>query len=264
MKKRTNFHEKILKFCFLLLLGLGNATIFAQCEISEAEMFQKYWQYKENFNKHFIVYDRDPSGCVNDGIGFIAPTDGSLSCQFDKQGFGLPASALMIAPNGSGVPGFPSNPRFSDGEDLEQESLHDPDCGGDISWGNGSSGDPNHKFNWIDFGSETLTQLGWNFVTLATEYELLRRSSQLLEQKKVLEEIFLGIQAVRRLDMQAQCMISQMYDDRAKTGGHLVCDEPYRTRCHSNYDSDVPFDCNYVPDFSGYNGFLLEQMQVQI
>lgn len=85
---------------------------------------------------------------------------------------------------------------------------------------------------------------------------------------KVLEEIFLGIQAIRRLDMQAQCMIKDMYDQRSQ-GEELVCDEPYSTTgpedgnpfnsppCHRHWDSEVQSDCNFTPDFSGYNGFFL-------
>jgi hypothetical protein len=172
----------------------------------------------------------------------------------------------MISPFGWGAPGAAVNQRNND--NGPDGNFFDQDCTGSISWGDAGPGDPDHRFNWIDFGSETLTQLGWNFVNLSTEYELLGRSSQTEEQQRVLEEIFLGIQAIRRLDMQAQCMIKEMYDNRSP-GEDLVCEEPYSVTgpedinpfnsqpCHRHWDAHVQDDCGFTPDFSGYNGFFL-------
>jgi hypothetical protein len=47
-----------------------NRKIIAQsCSAPLEAMTAKYWQYRDNFNKHFILNDRDSSGCVGDGIG---------------------------------------------------------------------------------------------------------------------------------------------------------------------------------------------------
>lgn len=255
-KLMTRNMKRTLIFHFLLLhlsLWIGIMTtgkVEAQ-HCSEASLFQKYWQYKNRFNRSFIVQDRDSSGCVNDGIGFSFSPEDPSTCQFTKAGYGLPATNLSISPFGWGVPGDFMNDRFS-----EDCPFNDHECPGGISFGNGGPNDLNHKFNWIDYGSETLTQLGWLFVTLATEYELLGRSGQVEEQQKVLEEIFLGIQAIRRLDMQTQCMIKQMYDDRS-AGEELVCPSEYTDNCHRHWDSKVKSGCNFTPDFSGYNGFFI-------
>ena len=42
-------------------------------------------------------------------------------------------------------------------------------------------------------GSETLHQMGWYWVVLATEYELLRRNGQYEEARRTLEELKIHI-----------------------------------------------------------------------
>ena len=82
MQKNHFIQHKILFFIFFLCL-LGIKIEAQSC--SDAAMFQKYWQYRNRFNRSFIVNDRDSSGCVNDGIGFTRPTQASSTCQFSKQ-----------------------------------------------------------------------------------------------------------------------------------------------------------------------------------
>jgi hypothetical protein len=247
-----------------MLFYLSGAIPLKAQTCSEATLFQKYWQYKKTYEKHFIVQDRDPVfGCINDGIGFSQASGTTSSCNFEKQGYGLPATHHVISPVGWGTPGSEINERFGDGHPFQ-----DVECGGDLSYGLEPPGAP-RKHNFLDFGSETLTQLGWHFVTLATEYELLGKFGQVEQQKKVLEEIFLGLQAIRRLDMQAQCMLKEMYDSRNK--GELICDKPYTFTgrddknpfnsppCQKNFDAKINITngCNYTPDMSGYSGFMI-------
>jgi hypothetical protein len=253
---------QFIQILLIMLYYLSGAIPLKAQTCSEATLFQKYWQYKKTYEKHFIVQDRDPVfGCINDGIGFSQASGTTSSCNFEKQGYGLPATHHVISPVGWGMPGAEINERFGN-----DHPLKDVDCGGTLSYGDEPPGTP-RKHNFIDFGSETLTQLGWHFVTLATEYELLGRSGQVEQQKKVLEEIFLGLQAIRRLDMQAQCMLKEMYDTRNQ--GQLICDKPYTTTkwgdknpfnsppCHKNFDAKINTDCNYTPDMSGYSGFMI-------
>lgn len=251
---------------FIIGICVGHTETNAQC--SESEIFQKYWQYKQTLERHFIVQDRnEEQGCINDGIGsFTSDTtkDNDL-CTFDKAGYGLPATHLWLSPQGWGAPGHQLSIRFDTTKPLP---ILDRDCGGNISWGDAGPGDPNHRFNWLDYGSETLTQVGWYLTTLATEYELMKRSGQVEQQQKILEDIFLTLQAIRRLDMEAQCMVAQMYEKRAPNED-LVCEEPYvqvgiedinpfnSQPCHRHFDTKVKEGCNFTPDLSGYSGFML-------
>lgn len=135
--------SKVLLFVLSFCIGISAINKIKAQSCSEASLFQKYWQYKNRFNKSFMVQDRDPSGCVNDGIGFTPPSAASsTSCEFTKAGFGLPATNFMISPNGWGVPGATVNQRW----DSLPEEFNDHDCPLGLSWSN--SNDPNHKFNW--------------------------------------------------------------------------------------------------------------------
>ena len=223
-----------------------------QCQ--EEGLRRKYKIYKQRFYKHFIAIDRSEKGCVNDGIGLVLSKDSTV-CHFNKQGYGLPATNLWIAPNGAGVVGMRLNNRM------------DRDCNNfGISWsikGEDVHQKPNHKFNWLEFGSETLSELGWWFVTLATEYEIKGRQGDKKGEQATLEEIFLSLQALRRLDMQAQHIIDRAYAKRQ--GGELLCSKEqaliskagWWNNCHRNWDVKVKKDAHFSPDFSGYNGFLI-------
>lgn len=217
----------------------------------------KYWQYRENLNRHFVVTDRDPiAGCVNDGIG----QDETDPCKFSKGGYSLPATSIYLENNaGFGAQG-------DRGDESEQlGNIYGPDCIGDFSW---NSSAPTHTYNWTEYGVETLTQLGWYLVTLCTEYELLRLNGQTEQQQKTLEDIFLALQAVRRLDMQTQCLLQTVYMDRVAAGGGYLCSPPF-VHSHTdhnnggngenNFDSNVKLSCAFTADFSGYNGFFIRE-----
>ncbi|HHB79495.1 MAG TPA: hypothetical protein ENK85_09720, partial [Saprospiraceae bacterium] len=191
-------------FIGLLLLMVSMNSFGQNCK--DDGLRRKYRLYKERFYRHFIVNDRSNTGCVHDGIGLVLSKD-SIQCQFQKQGYGLPATNLWISPNGAGIPGNELNNRMN------------VDCRNfGISW-IGEDDDPKankkHRFNWLDFGSETLSELGWWLVTLGTEYELKRREGDVKGQQKALEDIFLSLQALRRLDMQAQHLLDRTYAKRS-------------------------------------------------
>ena len=241
------------------LLAFGIAVLLPMFIIGQPnsnQVLQKtYRQYKNRFFKHFIVQDRHPSGCINDGIGLVLSQDSS-ACYFTKEGYGLPATNLYISPNGAGVVGRRLNHRM------------DGDCNNfGISWFGEKDlprDNPDHRFNWLDFGSETLTQSGWMFVFLATEYEIARRQGDKLTQDTALENIFLGLQAIRRLDMHTQHLLDRTYAKRS-VNQELICADDlvsathigWWNNCHRNWDARVKKDKIFTPDYSGYNGFMI-------
>jgi len=172
MKKIPDNYFKgiICSICALFLSALTNAQ-----NCSPEMLAAKYWQYRENLNKHFLLIDRDSAGCVGDGIGQQGPG----SCSFAKAGYSLPATSINMAPNGQS--GLIEKDRF-------EGPWGDIECAGvnGISW-------TFNKHNYLDMGSETLHQMGWYWVVLATEYELLRRNGQYEEARRTLEELKIHI-----------------------------------------------------------------------
>jgi hypothetical protein len=222
------------------------------CTLDHAALTAKYQQYKERLYRHFIVVDRDPiTGCIFNGIDH----DGGDPCEFSVSGFSLPASSINLARNGG----------WGLGERNNGGLLSDPDCGGSVSWN-----DSNH--NYLEMGSETPTQLGWYWIMLATEYELLGRNHQYEAQKKTLEDLFLALQAYRRLDMKANCIVAEMYKNR--TNGEIICDDLYRQDISDptdisdlpqmrTFDTDFRASCSFSPDLSGYSGFFIREDATQ-
>ena len=248
---------KIVPF-YLLFAFTVISSNYAICqECSPDALMAKYWQYRENFNRHFIMTDRDPSGCVNDGIG----QQGQGSCVFSKAGFSLPATSINLSPNGG--EGLLEKGRA---ETTPENPWQDIDCAGvnGISWDNS-----NH--NYLDMGSETPHQLGWYWVVLATEYQLLMINSQYDEAQRTLEELFLALQAYRRLDMQAQCMARLRYDEienhfeveNCNTEKACLCGAKYREGGHKHFDSPCDDLCSYTPQLDGYSGFYLREDATQ-
>lgn len=102
--RRTNIPSVV----FLLLI-LSSVEGFSQ-SCSRESITAKYWQYRENLSKHFILVDRDPvNGCVHDGIG-QSTTD---PCKCSKSGYSLPATSIDMLRNGSHGMGE-RNPRPED------------------------------------------------------------------------------------------------------------------------------------------------------
>jgi hypothetical protein len=101
---------------------------------------------------------------------------------------------------------------FQDVECAEDNSpIH-----ANISWEAGLS---NAKKNWLDVGSETPQQMGRYWAVLASEYAMIAQNYTISAaeraalQQRTLEELFLGLQAYRRLDITAQCLAAQRYQE---------------------------------------------------
>lgn len=262
----------------LLSLSLSVSMSYAQsCSATLEATTAKYWQYRDNFNKHFILHDRDSSGCVGDGIG----QDTSDSCEFSKAGYGLPATSIVQVPDGAwGMRDRNPSPN-------KDQTFKDADCAEDgpspgTHWEPDSIRPKAH--NYLEMGSETPHQMGWYWATLATEYELLRLNGQHEEKQRTLEEIFLGLQAYRRLDMQGQCLARKRYDEIAEWfevevchishppphhGPSIVyyclCGEKYWGGSNEHKSFAVPCynTCDWEPDLSGYSGFFLREDATQ-
>jgi hypothetical protein len=254
-----------IKIAFCLTFYFICFSSEAQNACSLEELQAKYWQYKERFEKHFIVNDGKTGNCLNDGIGFdqSLALDNPVQCNFSKAGYGLPATNIWIAPDGRGSIENRNNPDPA----SEAGGMFNPSCGGTITW---SDSDPNPpKFNYLDVNSETPTQMGWYWTTLATEYKLMMNSGQTQEAQKVLEKIFLGLQAYRRLDMQANCLLKQAYENRKlNQPSALLCDEPYITTdggqpTGTGCQRIILPSCDWTPDFSGYSGWCLRSDATQ-
>jgi hypothetical protein len=165
------------------------------------------------------------------------------------------------------------------------EWLYNPECA-EAGPDPGTSYEPGaNKHNYLEMGSETPQQLGQYWAVLATEFELLRRNGQLDEAQRTLEEIFLALQAYRRLDMQGQCMAKKRYEEitddfevedcfysetngaggTTTFGGDCLCSEKYwgEDGKHSSFGVPCYDDCNWQPDLSGYSGFFLREDATQ-
>jgi hypothetical protein len=98
----TNYPLKnAVKVTLVILLlcahFFADAQFLPSCSAPLEAMTAKYWQYRDNFNKHFVLNDRDSSGCVGDGIG----QQTGDSCTFSKAGYGLPATSIVQVPDGA-------------------------------------------------------------------------------------------------------------------------------------------------------------------
>lgn len=112
----------------IIVILVSNLISVKSQQCSPDAISAKYWQYRERFNNHFVVIDRDSSGCVNDGIG----QESTGSCDFSKAGYSLPTTSINMEPDGSfglrdkgrgaPLPNDPPNP------------WEDIGCGGNISW----------------------------------------------------------------------------------------------------------------------------------
>lgn len=166
---------KTLYFTLFLLGSFINNTL-SQCTNYNGypENMFKYWQVRENFDKYFIHTDMDENGnLTGDGIG----TWDADKMRYTKAGFSIPASSLVLT-----------------------DKAHESTALFDLQKGFCNNAATPGKRNYLTVGQE---MIAWgNYVAmLSTEYELLRRSGQ--ETTKIINEIFLALQAYRRVDMTA-------------------------------------------------------------
>lgn len=236
----------------IFLLAISQIICAQDCDWQSLE--RMYNKYRARFNRSFVVMDRDANGRIQDGIG----QNVTNPCEFSKSGYSLPATSIIISWSGT--------------EAMENRSsyygvtpLNDPDCGNWMHWDQSKG----TRFNYLDMGSETPTQLGWYMVMLSLEYERYRLQGQDSLQLIALEELFLALQAVRRLDMQAQCMAEKIYNRAKEKKGAQLCEEFYEiqkgnTEIHSFMTSGIYAQtCPFVKQMDGYYGFFIREDATQ-
>lgn len=230
------------------------------------------------------MIDRDSSGCIGDGI---TTNDTSVTPRCGIRflnGRSLPATSISMSSDGGfgmGIrnyvpqPGEPPNP------------WYDPNCANHSdSTISGTSylGNPvgNSKHNSLELGSETPHQMGWYWITLASEYALLQQNGQEEEAQRTLEELFLALQAYRRLDMMANCLADERYDEitadfeveNCSVGfapphtGDCLCGSKYTSGslhdpAPDDLDTPCVDSCDFAPNLSGYSGFFVREDAVQ-
>ena len=207
---------------FLLSL-IANGQVELNCDNEAAHwedcrsrLNSKYWDTRQSFRNHFIINDLDQNGnLTGDGIGEWDEEN----LRYTKAGYGLPPNKLLMTYDPEGLIGQAW--RDCDNIDVD-ENL------------------PN-VMNWGD----SPLQIAYHLVTICTEYELLKRNGQTHLLERNLNEIFLLLQAFRRLDMTANQLFKAYIDN-------CDCGEPIN-------GMTVPINelCEFEPDLSGYSGFFL-------
>jgi hypothetical protein len=222
--------------------------------------------------------DRKPEGCIGNGLTRNEEDLANLGCGTELlHGYSLPATSIVMNPNGGHGLGM------IDRNNPSNVAWYDPDCAnypGDTSidgtsYDNNPNG--NDKKNFIEFGSETPHQLGWYLIMLATEYALLGQNGQHAEQQRTLEELFLALQAYRRLDISANCLVQQRYDEITQLfevcpdGGNVqescLCMPKYKNaQCNASdwyFFKECRANCPWTLDLSGYSGFFIREDATQ-
>lgn len=282
MNALPRFVARWISLAFLLVCQNGYAQ-----ECSKEALTAKYWQYRENLNKHFVMNDRKPGGCVGNGITRNEIDFATLGCGTDLlHGYGIPATSIIMDLDGG---------RTGMGDRINEGSIFFDKTCADAGPSPGFTFDHEgpRKFNFLEYGSETPHQIGWYLVTLATEYALLGQNGQLEEQQRTLEDIFLALQAYRRLDITANCLVKDRYDEITAgfevedcdiwVGNHhytedaCLCAEKYHNdQCKGdgvlgvdgpdgkwNFDIPCKTNCPWAPNLSGYSGFYIREDAVQ-
>jgi hypothetical protein len=236
-----------LRLFLFLLICISNPLFAIHPVNNDSDYYRlvlKYWQYRETFYRHFILIDRDASGCIHDGIGSSTEDP----CSFSKESYSLPATSISVAWSGDLAFGERNNP---------QSPFYDPECMKNVHWDQSKG----KRFNIINLSSETPSQLGWYIQVLATEYENLRRYGQKEQMRRSLEELFLALQAIRRLDMQAQCIFNELYQQKKNCKDCSVCDKTFRVKGeHSKLTKVKPNqNCAFQMRLDGYYGFIIRE-----
>ncbi len=171
------------------------------------EALFRYWEFRDRFLKHFVRLDY-----WGDGIGQWD----AENLRYEKAGYGLPAARMkMVSPSCYGYYNCYLPPEVLD---CQSSNV--------LSWGDATIGH------------------GHYLAMLATEYELLRKNKQWEQSQKTLHELWLALQAYRRLDMTA----NRLYEHwRAK----------YAPDCHVEKTIGMCGIEVSVPNYSGYSGFFI-------
>lgn len=227
-----------------------------------------------------MMIDRHPEGCIGNGLTPMGINPHQITCETVLlHGLSLPATSIILAPNG----GYGMGDRNP--EPLADQTFINQDCANDqTNYGN----DPDDNLsvgethNYLEFEVETAHQLGWYLTVLATEYELLTQNEKFDQAQKTLEEIFLALQAYRRLDITANCLVKKRYDEITahfesttcslwegliERTGTCLCSNKYEIGpCKDRSEHfDIPCKeyCDWQPDLSGYSGFFIREDATQ-
>lgn len=160
-------HYSILKLVVALLLLSGQKSNSQPC--SHEALTAKYWQYRENLNKHFVMNDRKQSGCIGNGITRAEEDWTQLNCGSELlHGYGLPATSIWMEPNGA----FGMDDRNESSNPFYNPHCADypadPNIDG-TSNGNQQPGVPT-KHNFLEYGSETPHQFRCGFGVCLTRH----------------------------------------------------------------------------------------------
>ncbi len=239
---------------WVLLIAVGVLTTLSSdaysqhgaCDLDQLEM--KYRRYRTRLTRSFIKIDRHESGCIGDGIGQAVHDP----CAFEKAGYSLPATALVISWSGIDALKNRNQPRNGN-------PFLDIHCADGVHWDQKNA----IRFNYLDIGSETPSQLGWYMVMLCMEYERYRLMNQADLQRRSLEELYLALQALRRLDMQAQCAAEKLYEHLRLNNKQRCCEKYFGRQkglveIHSFLTSGrFSPSCDFKKQLDGYNGFFI-------
>ena len=196
----------------ILFLCIYNSVVYAQFT-EEDVLNQKYWQYKSRFYQNFIRIDWG-----GDGIGiFQEYKKGNPAWygHFEKAGYSIPAAAHHPTRNKYWWPLDPNTPFKKSYCNLNPDLSNE---NGALAW-----------------SEDTGCYLGLYLAVLSTEYALQIRNGAKDEAAKTLEEIYLALQAFRRLNMTANRWVER-------------------------YLEVVPeFKCNdsWIADMSGFSGLAI-------
>lgn len=170
-----------------ILFGLCFITII-NVQAQDYEIFYKYWAYKERFYKQYIRIDWE-----GDGIGdFINWEEPNTSTNFTRRG--LYTKAGFSIPVDGALPWWQDTRTLNTNQcDLQPANVRHSGT---------KPGNP-HVIEVAMYDGDSVYRLGNYFALLATEYKLLLNNNQTQRAEKTLEELYLALQAARRLDMTA-------------------------------------------------------------
>lgn len=156
--------------------------------LNDYQLLNKYWRYKDRFYRNHIRIDWG-----GDGIGV-----------FENYRAGNPAWSGLYTRAGFSVPAdehLPGHNRWfwrnADQCSVDPYNLQ----------GSGPQG--SDHLGLLNFGEDATGRIGRYLSVLATEYELLLQSGQTQRAEQTLEEIYLALQSIRRLNMTANQWIQR-------------------------------------------------------
>lgn len=187
-----------------------------------SERLSLYWKLRQLHDAHFMKIALDEYGHpTDDGIGTWQRDENSHYLRYSKAGYSIPGANLLISDN-------PVGDTWACG-DCQYHTQNDPVL-------------KNYN-NVLTFG-DAAARLGSYYARLAAEYRLLADNGQHAAKKIIINELFLGLQAYRRLDMTAVRLTLENF----RRGGCLPADAQ---------DEEVLADGFYGLTLDGYSGHFV-------